>query len=189
MPDAEKNDEIVLSKLLENVLSGLIDGQMSLDLQGITTEQLLENIKMPPQSIIIAIVETVDQQGNLINVEQIFNEQPISLLELGISPVFLKYADTSVSLKTVTRLCYMNAGLTHDYQNIFSMNPQKGELMNRKAVHAFLTPFTRPTMELTQQRISPMKLVHSSATSAALSSKSIGENCLCHIKATIRPVS
>jgi len=193
----DRLSEIPFADLLEKITMGIVDSQLALDVNGITTENYLSDIKLPAKSVVIAIVETVDQHGNITNIEPIVNEQPLSLAEFGLSPVFLQISEATVFLEFVTylrkteskldpkQLFFRRIGIDQDVSQI-DFNGA-----NRTEPYIRLFNQSRNISSYSgKEKLTPsFRLTVSSATSVAVSSKVQGEWGVWRITATVRPKS
>lgn len=91
--------EIPFDLLVYKAAKAIADGQTALDFNSLQTAQNLATTMLPPKSVVLAIVETVDENGNLTaEPEVLTNEHPISLLAYGIEPTFYEFAETVIDL-------------------------------------------------------------------------------------------
>ena len=54
---------------------------------------------LPANSVVMAIVESVDENGNITNVETLLNSHEMSLLAYGIEPTFYEFSETVIDLR------------------------------------------------------------------------------------------
>jgi len=90
---------IPFAELVRKAALAIADGQMALDLNSIQTAQALADIKLDPGSVILALVEYTDDEGNITKVETLTNDQPLSLLAYGVAPTFYEFTETVIELK------------------------------------------------------------------------------------------
>ncbi|HEC98764.1 MAG TPA: hypothetical protein ENN18_00035 [Proteobacteria bacterium] len=81
----------------------IAEGQLALDLNSIKVAQMLADITLPKESVIVAIKETVDAEGNVTSVEPVFNKADLPLIAYGLNPTFYQFTDTIIEVKiTIT---------------------------------------------------------------------------------------
>jgi len=90
---------IPFAELVRKAAIAIADGQTALDFNSIQTAQTLADIKLDEGSVILAIVEYTDEDGNITNVETIENDKPLSLLAYGITPTFYEFTETVIDLR------------------------------------------------------------------------------------------
>jgi hypothetical protein len=91
--------EIPFAELVRKSALAIADGQTALDLNSVQTAQTLADIKLDPGSVILAIVEYVNEDGTVDRVETLSNEQPLSLLAYGVVPTFYEFVETVIDLR------------------------------------------------------------------------------------------
>ena len=91
--------EIPFAELVRKAALAIADGQTALDLNSVQTAQTLTDIELDAGSVVLAIVETVDADGNVTNVSTLTNDQPLSLLAYGITPTFYEFVETVIDLR------------------------------------------------------------------------------------------
>ncbi len=91
--------EIPFGLLVYKAAMAIADGQAALDLNSLQTAQTLAKAMLPVDSVVLAIVETVDENGDIKQPPvPITNTQEISLLAYGIEPTFYEFAETVIDL-------------------------------------------------------------------------------------------
>lgn len=192
---ASRANEIPLAHLLEEIGVGIIDSQMALDLSGITTGELLSDIELPGKSVVIAVVETVDQEGHVTAIQPLFNERPMSLAEFGLSPVFLQIAEADVSLGFVAYLREPPRRVTPQAEHFHKrgIDPDAPyidfgrETWTQRCLSLFGRAANMPIAPSQDKVSRNFRLTVSSATSVAVSSKVDGAWGVWRIRVTIRP--
>jgi transcriptional regulator len=86
-------------EMVEKLALAIAKAQMSLDLSSIQTAQALANTTIPEGTVVVAIKETVDEDGNVTNTEVLYNEKEMPLLVYGLNPTFYNFADTIIEVK------------------------------------------------------------------------------------------
>lgn len=72
--------EIPFGELVRKTALAVAEGQEALDMNSLETTNTLADMMLPPDSVILSIVETVDADGNVTNVETITNDSELSVL-------------------------------------------------------------------------------------------------------------
>lgn len=91
--------EIPFDLLVYKAAKAIADGQTALDFNSLQTAQNLATTMLPKQSVVLAIIETVDANGALTKPPEVFkNDNEISLLAYGIEPTFYEFSETVIDL-------------------------------------------------------------------------------------------
>jgi hypothetical protein len=91
--------EIPFAELVYKAARAIAEGQTALDFNSVATAQTLAATMLPADSVVLALVETVDADGNIVNVETLTNSHEMSLLAYGIEPTFYEFSETVIDLK------------------------------------------------------------------------------------------
>jgi len=95
----DKAAQIPFAELVKKTSFAIADGQLALDSNSVMTAQVLADTCFDPHTVIIAIVETVDENNQVTNVELLTNDEKLSLLAWGIYPTFYNFAETSIDMR------------------------------------------------------------------------------------------
>jgi len=90
--------EIPFAELVRKAALAIADGQTALDWNSCVTAQALADMKLDKNSVILALVEYTDKDGNITSVDQILNDAPLSLLAYGVTPTFYEFTETVIDL-------------------------------------------------------------------------------------------
>ena len=109
-------------EMVEKLALAIANGQMALDLNSIKTAQALANTTIPEGTVVVAIKETVDADGNVTNTEVLYNDKEMPLLVFGINPTFYSFADTIIEVKmaitmVIERATSVSFGSTFSFEN------------------------------------------------------------------------
>ena len=77
----------------------IAEAQMALDLNSMRTAQALANTTIPPGTVVVAIKETVNADGNVTDTEVLYNDKKMPLLVYGINPTFDAFSETVIEVK------------------------------------------------------------------------------------------
>ncbi|MFX0199202.1 MAG: hypothetical protein ACFFCW_24025 [Candidatus Hodarchaeota archaeon] len=91
--------EIPFAELVRKAALAVADGQTALDFNSVQTAQTLATTMLPAQSVILAIVETIDENGTIVDVNPLTNDHEMSLLAYGIEPTFYEFSETLIDLR------------------------------------------------------------------------------------------
>ncbi len=90
---------IPFAQLVRQTSFAIANGQMALDWNAVVTAQRLADTTFSKGSVILAIVETVDGDGNVTKVETLENDKELSLLAWGLYPTFYNFAETTIDMR------------------------------------------------------------------------------------------
>jgi hypothetical protein len=90
--------QIPFAELVRKAALAIADGQTALDFNSIQTAQTLADIYLEPGSVVLAIVETVADDGTITNVTTVTNDHKLSLLSFGVTPTFYEFTQTIIDL-------------------------------------------------------------------------------------------
>lgn len=90
---------VPMPEMIEKMALAIANGQMALDLNSIKTAQALANTTIPEGTVVVAIKETVDADGNVTDTEILYNDKEMPLLVFGLNPTFYNFAETIIEVK------------------------------------------------------------------------------------------
>ncbi len=91
--------EIPFGELVRKTALAVAEGQEALDMNSLETTNTLADMTLPADSVILSIVETVDEDGNVTEVETITNSNELSLLAYGVHPAWYEFAETTIDVR------------------------------------------------------------------------------------------
>ncbi len=91
--------DVPFPEMVEKLALAIAEGQFALDMNSIKVAQLLADIKLPKDSVIVAIKETVDADGNVTATELVYNKADMPLIAYGLNPTFYQFTDTIIEVK------------------------------------------------------------------------------------------
>lgn len=191
----DKASRIPFAELVRKTSLAIADGQLALDTNSVMTAQVLAETMFDPNSVILAIVETVDEDGNVKNVTTLKNEQPLSLLAWGLYPAFYNFAETTIDMR-FSAFMYQrefSAESTHEFQrnfaSKFSASTEKygggGGLSLNLGIFKIGGGGGYSKTKKTMAYESELSV--SSASSYASSSKYEGESIYCRLQTLLKP--
>ncbi|QXM24544.1 hypothetical protein KO353_15100 [Elioraea tepida] len=114
--------DVPFPEMIAKLGLGIAEAQMALDLNSMRTAQALANTTIPPGTVVVAIKETVNADGNVTNTEVLYNDQEMPLLVYGINPTFYAFSETVIEVKmaitmAVERGASVSFGQKFSYEN------------------------------------------------------------------------
>ena len=114
--------DVPFPEMVEKLALAIANGQMALDLNSIKTAQALANTSIPEGTVVVAIKETVDANGNVTNTEILYNDKEMPLLVFGINPTFYQFTETVIEVKMaitmrVERATTVSFGSSFSFEN------------------------------------------------------------------------
>lgn len=129
--------DVPFPEMVEKLALAIAQSQVALDMNSISVAQELANTTVDPGTIVVAIKETVDANGNVVSSEPLFNDKPMSLIALGINPTFYAFSETIVEVKmaitmAVERTSSISFGSKYSYSSTTKANAsfQTGGLLS-----------------------------------------------------------
>lgn len=191
----EKFENFPFGELVRKLGQAVADAQLSLDLAGVQSAQLLADVKFEPDEVLIAIVETVDENGDIKEVKFEYNKEKLSLLAWGLNPTFIQFSETVIEVKFVA---YMRkTEYTYDRQSEYHSHLERSYKTSRKKYGGggglslnlgfFKIGGGGGYAKTEKESHYSTDLVVSSATSVAISNKIEGDWGQCRITSTLRP--
>lgn len=91
--------EIPFAELVRKTALAVAEGQEALDMNSLETTNMLADMMLPANSVILSIVETVDEDGNVTDVDTVTNDNELSALAYGIQPTWYEFAETTIDVR------------------------------------------------------------------------------------------
>ncbi len=86
-------------EMVQKLALAIAESQLALDMNAIEVAQVLANTNLPAESVIVAIEETVDADGNVTDTELLYNDKEMPLLVYGLNPTFYQFTETIIEVK------------------------------------------------------------------------------------------
>ena len=94
---------VPFADMVRSLALAIADGQLALDMNSIQVAQELAQTYLDEQTVVMAIEETVDGEGNVVDTKLVMNDNPISLLAYGMEPRFYEFSESIIEVKiTIT---------------------------------------------------------------------------------------
>jgi LEA14-like dessication related protein len=107
--------DVPFPEMVRQLALAIAEGQYALDMNSIEVAQALAETELPAESVIVAITETRDAEGNVTNIEPIYNEDPMPLLVYGLEPRFYEFSESIIEVKiTITIRLERSVARTYD---------------------------------------------------------------------------
>jgi len=90
-------------EMVQKLALAIAEGQFALDMHSIEVAKALAETTLPEGTVPVLIKEKTDDEGNVKDVEVVYNEKPMPLIVYGIHPTFYQFTDTTIEVKmTIT---------------------------------------------------------------------------------------
>ncbi len=110
--------DVPFPEMVQKLALAIAEGQLALDMNSIEVAQTLASTMLPEKSVIVAIKETVDTDGNVTETEILYNNKEMSLLGYGLNPTFYQFTDTTIEVK-MTITMRVERALTREFGKTF----------------------------------------------------------------------
>lgn len=91
--------DVPFPEMITKMSLAIAESQMALDMNSIDVAQTLANTMLPEDTVIVAIKETVDAEGNVTDTELLYNDKEMPLLVYGLNPTFYEFTETVIEVK------------------------------------------------------------------------------------------
>ncbi len=86
-------------EMVQKLALAIAESQLALDMNSIEVAQVLANTNLPEESVIVAIKETVDDEGNVTATEVMYNDNEMPLLVYGLNPTFYQFTESIIEVR------------------------------------------------------------------------------------------
>ncbi len=91
---------VPFGEMIKEMALAIAEGQQALDMNSIEVAQALAEIELPAGSVILAIEQPVDEDGNPTGSPTLVtNDQPMNLLTYGLQPRFYEFTESIIEVK------------------------------------------------------------------------------------------
>ena len=121
--------DVPFADMIRELALAIAEGQYALDMNSIRVAQALAEIELPVGSVIIAIEETKDQNGNVTGVTTETNSEAMPLLVYGLEPRFYEFSESIIEVK-MTITIRLEMSVERNFETTFNFKNQtqiKGE--------------------------------------------------------------
>lgn len=105
--------------MVRELALAIAEGQYALDMNSVQVAQALAETELPKESVIIAIKETRDTEGNVTSIETVTNDSPMPLLVYGLEPRFYEFSESIIEVK-ITITIRLERSVERSYESKFS---------------------------------------------------------------------
>jgi hypothetical protein len=100
---------VPFADMVRSLSLAIADGQLALDMNSIQVAQELAETELDANTVVMAIEETVDNDGNVTSSNLVWNSNPISLLAYGMEPRFYEFTESIIEVKIAVTIRYERA--------------------------------------------------------------------------------
>jgi hypothetical protein len=100
---------VPFADMVRSLSLAIADGQLALDMNSIQVAQELAETELDANTVVMAIEETVDNDGNVTSSNLVWNSNPISLLAYGMEPRFYEFSESIIEVKIAVTIRYERA--------------------------------------------------------------------------------
>jgi hypothetical protein len=86
-------------EMVQQLALAIAEGQLALDMNSIDVARALATTTLDEGSVVVAMEETIDSDGNVIASEPVFNQQELSLLAFGLNPTFYQFSESIIDVR------------------------------------------------------------------------------------------
>lgn len=86
-------------EMITKMAMAIAESQTALDMNSIEVAKALATTTLDANTVVVAMEETVNADGQVISSTPVFNSQPLSLLAFGLNPTFYQFAESVIEVK------------------------------------------------------------------------------------------
>jgi hypothetical protein len=86
-------------EMVTKLAMAIAESQLALDMNSIEVAKALATTTLPEDSVVVAMEEKVDEDGNVIESKPVFNKNELSLIAFGLNPTFYAFTETVIEVK------------------------------------------------------------------------------------------
>jgi hypothetical protein len=86
-------------EMITKMALAIAEGQLALDMNSMEVAKALATTTLDADTVVVAMEETVNADGQVISSTPVFNSQPLSLLAFGLNPTFYQFAESIIEVK------------------------------------------------------------------------------------------
>jgi hypothetical protein len=86
-------------EMVFKLASAISESQLALDMNSIEVARVLANTTLPEGSVVVAMEEKIDADGNVIESKPVFNNKELPLIAFGLTPTFYAFTETVIEVK------------------------------------------------------------------------------------------
>lgn len=111
--------DVPFPEMVRQLALAIAEGQYALDMNSIEVAQALAETELPADSVIVTIKETRDEEGNVTDIEPLYNQDPMPLLVYGLEPRFYEFTESIIEVK-ITITIRLERSIERTYDTKFS---------------------------------------------------------------------
>lgn len=90
---------VPFGEMIKEMALAIAEAQLELDLNSIQVATALAQTTLEPNTVVIAMEETVNADGEVISTTPVLNSTELSLLAFGLNPTFYQFAESVIDVK------------------------------------------------------------------------------------------
>ncbi len=90
---------VPFGEMIKEMALAIAEAQLELDLNSIQVATTLAQTELDANTVVIAIEEKVNDDGDVIETTPVLNPQPLSLLAFGLNPTFYQFSESIIDVK------------------------------------------------------------------------------------------
>ena len=90
---------VPFGEMIKEMALAIAEGQTALDLNSISVATAMADATVDAGTVVVAIEETVNEDGDVIATNAVMNPNEMSLLALGLQPTFYQFAESIIDVK------------------------------------------------------------------------------------------
>ncbi len=86
-------------EMITKMALAIAEGQLALDMNSIEVSKALATTTLDANTVVVALEETVNGDGQVVSSSPVFNSEPLSLLAFGLNPTFYQFTESIIEVK------------------------------------------------------------------------------------------
>lgn len=85
--------------MIREMAFAIAEAQLELDTNSIQVASALAQTTLDAGTVVVAIEETVNEDGDVVGTDVVFNENELSLIAFGLNPTFYQFSESLIEVK------------------------------------------------------------------------------------------
>lgn len=90
---------VPFGEMIKEMALAIAESQLELDLNSIAVATNLAQTTLEPGTVVVAIEETVNEDGDITATNVLLNDAELSLLAFGLNPTFYQFSESIIEVK------------------------------------------------------------------------------------------
>jgi len=90
---------VPFGEMIKEMALAIAEAQLELDMNSIAVASSLAQTTLQPQTVVVAIEETVNEDGDITATNVLLNDNELSLLAFGLNPTFYQFSESIIEVK------------------------------------------------------------------------------------------